>query len=98
MDNGQAIDTTGTYPFAEGTQTFAGSADLMQFIANGSQAHQCYAKKLTSFATQRDVVEAERPVVVALGAVSQATGASLKDVMLALVKDNAFRTHVGGTQ
>jgi hypothetical protein len=98
MDNGQPVNTAGRYPFAEGTQEFANSGELMGFIANGTQAHQCYAKKMASYATARDLVESERPLVVELGAVSQASGASLKQIMVALVKTDAFRTHVGGAQ
>ena len=97
-DNGKPVDTTGSYPFSDGTHTFKESSDLMQMIANGSQAHQCWSKKLASYALERDIVAAERPTVEALGAVSQASGGSLKDVMLALVQSQAFRTHVGGTQ
>jgi len=95
-DNGQPVDTTGSYPFADGTQNFSGSAELMQEIAKSPQAHQCWSKRLASYALERDIVDAERPTVEALGAVSQASGGSLKQVMLALVKSDAFRTHVGG--
>jgi hypothetical protein len=97
-DNGSPVDTSGTYPFAEGTQDFADSSELMQEIARGSQAHQCWAKKMASYALERDLVESDRPLVEALGSVSQASGASLKDVMLALVKSDAFRTRVGGAR
>jgi len=97
-DNGQPVDATGSYPFAEGTQTFNGSADLMRIIAKGPEAHQCWAKKMASYALERDIVNTERPVVEQLGAVSSASGGSLKQVMLALVKSDAFRTHVGGAQ
>jgi hypothetical protein len=95
-DNGQPVDTSSQYPFAEGTLAFSGATELMQLIANGSQAHECYAKKLASYALERDVVDAERPLVRSLGAASRQSGASLKDVMLALVKSEAFRTYVGG--
>jgi hypothetical protein len=97
MDNGSPVDTTGSYPFAEGTLDFKNSTELMQLIATGSQAHQCWAKKMASYALERDLVESERPMIESLGAVSQA-GGSLKDVMIALVKENGFRTHVGGAQ
>jgi hypothetical protein len=97
-DNGKPVDTTGSYPFSDGTKDFNGSRELMQVIANGPQAHQCYSKKLASYALERDIVDAERPTVEALGAVSLASGGSLKQVMLALVQNQAFRTHVGGTQ
>jgi len=97
-DNGQAIDTTGSYPFAEGTKQFSGATDLMKTIANGKQAHQCWSKKMASYALERDIVDAERPMVESLGAVSAASGGSLKQVMLALVQSDAFRTRVGGGQ
>jgi len=97
-DNGQPVDTTGIYPFQEGNLSFSGAPELMGHMANGTQAHQCWAKKMASYAMQRDLVEEDRPLVEALGAVSQASGASFKQVMLALVKADAFRTRVGGVQ
>jgi hypothetical protein len=96
-DHGQPVDTTGSYPFAEGTLSFSGAPELMQLIAEGAQAHQCWSKKLASYALERDMVEAERPVIEQLGAVSLQSGGSLKEVMLALVRSDAFRTHVGGS-
>jgi len=96
-DNGQPVDTAGIYPFQEGDTAFAGATELMQAMAAGTQAHQCWAKKMASYALERDLVEADRPLVEALGAVSQASGSSLKQVMLALVKHDAFRTRAGGT-
>ncbi len=98
LDNGKPVDAHASYPFAEGVKEFTGPGELMQLIANGTQAHQCYAKKLASYALQRDLVDRERPLVVALGEASRASGASIKNVMLALVKMDAFRTHVGGVQ
>ena len=98
MDNGKPVDTTGSYPFADGTRSFKDSEELMQEIASAPQAHQCWSKKLASYALERDIMDSERPTVEALGAVSQASGGSLKQVMLALVQNQAFRTHVGGAQ
>jgi hypothetical protein len=97
-DNGQPVNTTGSYPFAGGTQSFDGASELMQLVASSGQAHQCWSKKMASYALERDVVDADRPVVEALGAVSQASGGSLKQVMLALVQSDAFRTRVGGAK
>lgn len=98
VDNGKPVDTSGSYPFSDGTHNFKDSDELMQEIANGPQAHQCWSKKLASYALERTIVESERPTVEALAAVSQASGGSLKQVMLALVQSQAFRTHVGGAQ
>lgn len=97
-DNGKPVNTTGSYPFSDGTRSFKDSTELLQEIAEGPQAHQCWSKKLASYALERDIVDSDRPTVEALGAVSQASGGSLKQVMLALVQSQAFRTHMGGTQ
>jgi hypothetical protein len=96
MDNGQPVDTTGTYPFQEGNRTFTGAAELMEMMASGKQAHQCWAKKMASYALQRDLVESDRPLIEALGQASLASGASLKQVMVTLVKSDAFRVRAGG--
>jgi hypothetical protein len=95
-DNGQPLDTSGSYPFKEGTQSFNGASELMQIMASGTQAHQCWSKKMASYALERDLVDAERPLIEQLGTVSQASGGSLKQVMLALVQNDAFRKRVGG--
>jgi hypothetical protein len=95
-DNGQPLDTTGSYPFRAGTESFASSTDLMQLIAESPEAHECWSKKLVSYALERDLVDEDRPLVEALGAESQSSGGSLKRVMLALVRTDAFRTRAGG--
>lgn len=97
-DNGIPVNTTGKYPLAEGVTEFQNSDDLMQAMANGKQAHQCYAKRIAGYALQRDLVEADRKLVEALGAASLEGGANVKGMMLALIKENAFRTHAGGSQ
>jgi len=95
-DNGQPVDTTGAYPFMEGYMSFAGSADLMQLMANSQQAHACYAKKVAGYAMQRDIVMADLPMLEALAAVSSGAGGTIKQVMVDLVKNAAFRTRLGG--
>jgi hypothetical protein len=97
-DNGQPLDTTGSYPFDGQTRTFGDSSELMSIIASSPMAHQCWSKKLASYALERDIVGTERPMVEALGAVSAASGGSLKQVMVALVQNDAFRKRVGGGQ
>ena len=98
-DNGQPVDTSGVYPFQEGDKAFQGAPELMELMASGSQAHLCWSKKMASYALARDIVEADRALVESLGEVSRSSGGSLKEVMLALVKSDAFRIRaVGGAQ
>jgi hypothetical protein len=95
MDNGRPVDTAGIYPFAEGVKEFADAAQLMQLMAGSKQAHACYVKRIAGYALQRDIVEADLPTLDALTRVSMA-GGSIKQVMLELVKDPAFRMRRGG--
>jgi hypothetical protein len=94
-DNGQPIDTTGSYPFAEGTKDFANAGELMQILAQSPQAHTCYAKKVTGYGLQRDMLEVDRPLLEALSVVSSEQ--SLKETIIALVQDPAFRVREEGT-
>src|SRR6185295_10561024 len=72
--NNLPLDSTGSYAFASGTKSFAGAADLMQLLATTPQVHTCYAKKLSSFALQRDIVASDMPLLSALTASSMAAG------------------------
>jgi hypothetical protein len=89
MDNGRPIDASGSYPFGEGTRDFADAQELMGIFARSQQVHTCYAKKVTGYALQRVIVEPDLPVLQALAEVSQAE--SIKETIVALVKDPAFR-------
>ena len=97
-ENGNlTIDSTASYTFAEGTKTYSSAADLMQILATTPQVHSCYAKKLASFALQRDIVASDMPMLTTLASTSMASGGSVKQVIIDLVRSNAFRTRVGGT-
>ncbi|MGK3984398.1 DUF1592 domain-containing protein [Sorangium sp. So ce136] len=95
-NGGLPIDSSGVYSFSEGPRSFAGAGELMRHMAEGEQAHLCYAKKLASFALQRDVVPSDLPLVETLAEVSRGAGGAVKEMMLELVKDEAFRTRMGG--
>jgi hypothetical protein len=95
-NGGLTIDSSGGYTFAEGTKSFAQAADLMQILAATPQTHMCYAKKLASFALQRDIVAADTPLLTALASTSMGNGGSIQQMIIDLVKSNAFRLRVGG--
>lgn len=94
LDRGLAIDTTGSYSFAEGVELFADGNELMQILARSAQTHTCYSKQVTGYALGRDVVESDRPLLESLGEVSRSH--SLKELIIALVRDPAFRTRKDG--
>ncbi|MES1174200.1 MAG: DUF1592 domain-containing protein [Myxococcales bacterium] len=97
-NGGLPIDSSGSYAFSDGTKSFQDAAGLMQAMADGQQAHLCYAKKLASFALQRDVVVSDLPWLQTLATASRASGGSIKGILTALVQNDAFRTHSGVAQ
>ena len=89
------IDSSGSFEFVEGKQSFQNAGDLMRAMAAGTQAHTCYSKKLASFAMQRDIVAQDRPLLDTMAKASRENG-SVKRVILELVKSDAFRIRTAG--
>jgi hypothetical protein len=87
---------TGSYAFAEGDRSFAGANELMDILADSAQAHTCYSKNVTAYALRRDLVEGDRPLLESLSQVSLAR--SLKETIIALVRDPAFRERTEAVQ
>src|SRR5262249_50802991 len=96
-NGGLAIDSSGSYTFADGvTRTWNDAAGLMQVLASTPQTHTCFAKKLASFGLQRDVVASDMPTLTAMTSASMASGTSSeKQLIIQLVRSDAFRTHGG---
>jgi hypothetical protein len=88
------VNTAGSYPFADGVRSFADASDLMRLLAELPQAHACYAKKMMTYALQRDLVEADRPQVTTLA--SAGAGQSVKELLVALIRSPAFRLRAEG--
>jgi hypothetical protein len=93
---GLPIDSSASYVFAGGRVEFADNVELMELLANSDEAHLCYAKKLASFALQRDIVESDLPYLTQLAKLSQTDAGSVKDMILAIVRSDTFRIRAGG--
>jgi hypothetical protein len=95
-NGGLTIDSSGSYTFADGTtKTWNDAAGLMQVLASTPQTHTCFAKKLASFGLQRDVIASDMPMLNSLTSASMASGGSEKQLIIQLVRNDAFRTHGG---
>jgi hypothetical protein len=92
---GLPIDSSGSFAFMDGEVDFADNVELMAAMADSQQTHLCYAKKLASYALQRDIVHLDLPLLADLARVSDA--GSTQQVMVELVKSDAFRMR-GGAQ
>jgi hypothetical protein len=90
------IDASGSFEFVDGEKSWQNGSELMNMLAADPQTHLCYAKKLSSFALQRDVIAADFPLLTALSSVSTSTTGSVKRVLIDLVKHDAFRTRPVG--
>ena len=96
-DQGVPVDTSASYPFADGTRAFTGSPELMEIMASTQMAHACYAKNVAGFALQRDIAATDAALVNEMMTTSLSDGASVKQLLLDLVANPAFSTRNGGS-
>jgi hypothetical protein len=91
LDNGSPVDATGTFEFADGKKSFDGAVELMDIIAKGTQAHQCYARRLFEYLYGRDMaaVPADGNLIQEVGRRSRGS-ASVKAMVLDLLTTDAF--------
>jgi hypothetical protein len=91
QDNGSPVDATGTYDFADGTKSFDGAIELMDIISKGTQAHECYARRLFEYLYGRDVADgaADGNLIQEVGRRSRGS-ASIKAMVLDLLTTDAF--------
>jgi hypothetical protein len=86
------IDSAASYNFREGKRDFGGAAELMRIIADGEQAHDCYAGQLFAYVYARDLREdspADKALVTEISRRSR-QNASVKSLILDLIATDAF--------
>jgi len=89
MDNGKPVDTTGTFPFSDGTKSFMDAPTLLALIAADPQAYLTYSAHMAEFILSRDIAEKDRPYLMQLAQGNMST-ASIKQLALAIIKSDAF--------
>jgi hypothetical protein len=95
MGESLPIDSSGSFTFIGGKVSFADNVELMEAMADSTNAHLCYSKKLASFGLQRDIVMSDLPWLTQLASASRDDETSTQQLMLELIKSDAFRTHGG---
>lgn len=90
MDNGQTVDTTGTFAVLDASMTFTSIDDLTTQLAESPVAHACYVANLTEFALARDLGAGEVALLTNLQSQSQASDASVKSMLLAMLQSPEF--------
>ncbi|HEY0705948.1 MAG TPA: DUF1592 domain-containing protein [Polyangia bacterium] len=91
QDKGLPIDASATYKFAEGPKSYKNALELMKTIAEGKQAHDCYAEHMFQYVYGRAAKDAEHGLTRELGRRSRLKK-PIKDLVLDLVATDAFLT------
>jgi len=96
-NGGLAIDSSGSYTFADGTtKSWTDAAGLMQILAAIPQTHTCFAKKIAAYGLQRYVTPSDMPLLTAMTSAGMTSGTSSeKQLIIQLGRSDAFRTHGG---
>ncbi len=90
-ENGRPIDAAAAFEFAEGLMEFDGAMEFSDTIAERVETHDCYTKHWLEYALGRDTAGADLDVIQSLGD-SSLEGASVKDLIIDLVKSESFRS------
>jgi Protein of unknown function (DUF1592)/Protein of unknown function (DUF1588)/Protein of unknown function (DUF1595)/Protein of unknown function (DUF1587)/Protein of unknown function (DUF1585) len=108
-EQGKPIDASGSLTLRSGFTTaekranptmqvtFDGPVELMQKLAATPRVHECYARNFMSYVLAREVDPVERGASEVLGQHSH-EAASMRELLLALVKLDTFRARVDVAQ
>jgi hypothetical protein len=89
-DRNKPINSADTYPFTDGAKSYKNAVEFSQAIAQSTQAHTCYTRNWLTYINGRPVAPAEMPLADYWALLSRAGKLSLKDMILAMVTNDAF--------
>lgn len=89
-DNGFAIDASASYELDDEPRAYADAVELSDLLAGSAEVHACYAGFLAQFLLARDLHPEDTPLLDELATQSLA-GASARELVVELVKSDAFR-------
>jgi len=90
-ENGRPIDSAAAFEFAEGLMDFDGATEFTDTISERVETHDCYTKHWLEYALGRGTAGADLDVIQSLGDKSL-EGASVKELIVDLVKSEVFRS------
>lgn len=96
-DNDEPIDASATFPFQDGKVSYDGAVELSSVIAEQEQSHRCYARFWLEYLYGRDKKVQDNALLADVAAQSK-EGATVEDVVVALVTSDAFLTRVPEVQ
>jgi hypothetical protein len=90
VDNGKAVDTTGSAELDGELRDFSNGVELSHLLAQAKQTHDCYAQKMMTYLHGRLLAPEEMPTIDYYARLSRAGMLSLRDLELTLVTSEAF--------
>lgn len=100
MDNGQAVDATGTLttPILKTPFTFASGVELANFLASNDEVKSCATRQWFRYLLgRREGPSDEGSIRAAAKEASANPGFSVPDLMISMVKSMSFRMRLPGT-
>ena len=88
-ENGSPVDSSATYPFNDGEQTYQDAIGFDQILADQDMVHACYAKYWLEYGYGRRVQNGDTSALQELATKSRE---SVQTLVLALTQTKAFRT------
>lgn len=95
-ENGQTIDASGTYPFVEGTKSFANEVDFSKVLSESQALHSCHAVNWVANLYSREPRVGDLAAAATVAQSSLAQNISSADLIVALMTNDAFVTRVEG--
>jgi hypothetical protein len=96
-DNGQPVDTSGTFSLLEGGQAFEGIVDLAELLAQSRRVHACYSAHIAEYALTRDLGAGEKGLLEAMAGASASSDVSIKELLVQVVTSPRFTTATSET-
>lgn len=90
FDNDVPIDSSATFPFAEGKVAFTDAISFSAALAGSSQVHACFSGYLFEYLVGRERTPADDPLVAQL-AQRSLSGASMRELMAQVIESDALR-------
>jgi Protein of unknown function (DUF1592)/Protein of unknown function (DUF1588)/Protein of unknown function (DUF1595)/Protein of unknown function (DUF1585)/Protein of unknown function (DUF1587) len=90
MDNGGAVDASGSIVLDGSKQSFKNAIELSQALAGSASVASCFAKQWFRFALRRDEVDGDQASIDAITAAFTKNN-SILDTMVALAVSRSFR-------
>jgi hypothetical protein len=91
MDNGQAVDATGTITLDGVSHAFDGAVALVGLLAASPEVRACFAAEWSRYALLRDATTADAASLQAAAAAFAGDAASIQDLMVVVATMRSFR-------